>query len=195
MSADYKKAYEREKEMRKLAEQLLEDKSRELYSSLQTTEQALEDLRHSQKQLVQTEKMASLGVLAAGVAHEINNPIGYITSNFNSMKSGLTDIQSFIEKMSQAMSQSTDINEIKRQWLRLLKEYDLEFLLEDFIDLSTETAEGLSRVKNIVSDLRTFAREDSAEMSIVDINESLSSALNILENQTIYHAKANTNLS
>ena len=195
MAADYQAAYQREKIMRQEAEQLLEDKSRELYASMQTLQETLEDLKASQNQLVQTEKMASLGVLAAGVAHEINNPIGYITSNFNSLQEGLKYIQSFINDMQPSIETENNSAEIKKTWHQLLKKYDLEFLLEDFIDLSKETSEGLGRVKQIVADLRAFTREDKAEKIPVDINDTLRASINILENQTKYHANIITKLT
>ncbi len=195
MAVDYQAAYERERTMRQQAEQLLEDKSRELYTSMQTLEQTLDDLKASQNQLVQTEKMASLGVLAAGVAHEINNPIGYITSNFNSLQEGLKYIQSFIADMQPSIEEEVDAEKIKNLWQQLLKKYDLVYLLEDFIDLSKETSEGLARVKQIVADLRAFTREDKAEKSRVDINDILRGSINILENQTKYHANIVTKLT
>lgn len=195
MTADYKVAYERERILRQQAEQLLEDKSRELYALMQTQEETLDNLKASQNQLIQTEKMASLGVLAAGVAHEINNPIGYITSNFNSLKIAFQDIQNFVQEMQLTFETEQSEQTINKKWNSLLKKYDLIFLLEDFIDLSKETSEGLARVKQIVADLRAFTREDKAEKVIVDINNTLRSSINILENQTKYHASIITNFT
>jgi len=194
MAADYKAAYERERIMRQEAEQLLEDKSRELYASMQTLEKTLDNLKASQNQLVQTEKMASLGVLAAGVAHEINNPIGYITSNFNSLKVAFQDVQKFVQEMQHNLETEKPYEIVNEKWNALLKKYDLIFLLEDFIDLSNETSEGLTRVKQIVADLRAFTREDKAEKIAVDINDTLRGSINILENQTKYHANIVTKL-
>ncbi len=142
MTTDYKAEFLRERTMRQEAEKLLEDKSSELYTSLQILEETLENLKASQNQLVQTEKMASLGVLTAGVAHEINNPIGYITSNINSLQEGLKYIQGFISDMQPCIDGNDNAKTIKETWNKLLKKYGLVYLLDDFIDLSKETSEG-----------------------------------------------------
>ncbi len=195
MIEDYKTAYQHERTMRQQAEQRLEDRSTELYASLKTLEHTLDDLKTSQNQLIQTEKMASLGVLAAGVAHEINNPIGYITSNFNSLQEGLKYIQSFISDIQPFIDNDSTADVIKQAWQQSLKKYDLVYLLDDFINLSKETSEGLIRVKQIVADLRAFTREDKAEKVVVDINDTLRGSINILENQTKYHANIVTKLN
>jgi len=195
MSEDYKTAYQHERAMRQQAEQRLEDKSTELYASMKTLEHTLEDLKASQNQLIQTEKMASLGVLAAGIAHEINNPIGYITSNFDSLQEGLKYIQSFISDIQPCIDNDSTAEVIKQAWKQSLEKYDLVYLLDDFINLSKETSEGLTRVKQIVADLRAFTREDKAEKVVVDINDTLRGSINILENQTKYHANIVTKLN
>jgi C4-dicarboxylate-specific signal transduction histidine kinase len=80
------KALQRERKRRKLAEQLLEEKSRKLFSSYEELEHAHLDLRKNQSQLVHSEKMASIGILVAGIAHEINNPVGYVQSNITTLQ-------------------------------------------------------------------------------------------------------------
>lgn len=189
---DYEKAYLREKELRKRAEQLLEDKSRELYSSFTELQQALHNLKLQQKQLVSSERMASLGVMAAGIAHEINNPVGFVSSNLNSIKESFIDIQEFVEVVEQLV----DVNPqdpVAIKVRQFIDQYDIAYLLEDFSDLSGETQEGLERVKQIVADLKSFAREDSGEKQEVDINDCLRGALNILNNQLKYHAIVKVN--
>ena len=189
MASDiYQEAYQREKLLRKAAEQLLEDKSRELYASFEALQLAHQNLKENQKLVVQSEKMASLGVLSAGVAHEINNPIGFIYSNFCSMSEGLNDIHKFICAMGAVISEENDVAKIRAEWSNHFQQYDIEYLMEDFPSLSRETINGLERVKQIVADLKSFSREDSGAMDLVDINECLRSAVNILSNQTKYHA-------
>lgn len=193
--ADYKAAYLREKLMRKSAEQLLEDRSRELYLSMQTLETTLAELKDSQRQLIHSEKMASLGVVSAGVAHEINNPIGFITSNLNSLTRELESFQSFFNVIDAAMQASLGSVDLLELWKKEVKHWDINYIVEDVLAITTESMSGLERVTQIVNDLRTFTREDSEEMSAVDINACLQSALNILQNQIKYKAKLELDLA
>ena len=93
LNTDYKKAYERQKAAREKAEGLLEDRSRELFNANETLSKAFDDLKNHKEHLVQQEKLASIGLLAAGVAHEINNPIGFIRSNLETLEKYLESIQ------------------------------------------------------------------------------------------------------
>lgn len=188
MNDDYKEAYLREKILRKQAEQMLEDKSRELYESFRKLQEAHDSMQENQHALVHNEKMASLGVLSAGVAHEINNPIGFIYSNFCTMAEGMTDIQTFVLTMDQLITSGAEGEAILNAWREGLTRHDVEYLLADFESLTSETIEGLDRVKQIVSDLKSFTREDKGEQDLIDVNECLRGAVNILSNQTKYHA-------
>ena len=188
---DYEKAYLREKELRKQAEQLLEDKSRELYLSNQQLTDMNTALHEQQRAMVQSEKMASLGVLAAGVAHEINNPLGFIYSNFSSLVEGLQDIQRFLNQADQMIASGKSVEQIQATWREGLMLYDIGYLLSDYQNLAVETIEGLERVKQIVADLKSFTRLDDGSKTEVDVNDCLRAALNILNNQTKYHAQVN----
>lgn len=189
MASDiYQEAYQREKLLRKAAEQLLEDKSRELYASFEALQLAHQNMKENQKLMVQSEKMASLGVLSAGVAHEINNPVGFIYSNFCSMSEGLGNISKFILSMNKMISEASNIAMVRAKWTEQIQQYDIEYLMMDFPSLCEETIDGLERVKQIVADLKSFAREDSGAMDPVNVNECLRAAVNILSNQTKYHA-------
>lgn len=180
MMDQFEAAYLREKKIRKQAEQLLEDKSRELFLSMQ-------ELKASQSQLVQSEKMASLGILSAGIAHEINNPLGYIASNFNALKDSMGSVQSFLNQVSQQVSAEHCSPAFLQTWQEAKSATDLDFIMQDFSDLVSETQEGISRVQQIISDLRDFSRKDSAKKFPVDVNKSIQVALNILKSQIQQH--------
>jgi two-component system NtrC family sensor kinase len=133
----------------------------------------------SREQLMQSDRLAAIGTLAAGVAHEINNPIGYINSNLNTMKKYLGRINKYFEN---AGSQNEDAQQ------------NIEDILTDFGDAIDESVEGTNRVKQIVADLKSFSRVDRAEKESTDINEGLRSTLNIVWNELKYKAKVETEL-
>ncbi len=148
-------------------------------------EEAHKELKATQGQILQSEKMASIGQLAAGVAHEINNPIGFVKSNLNSLGRYFDRLSSFIEKQEQVIADlaATDGKEIIS---KLRKESKVDFILEDVSDLQTESLDGIERVSAIVQNLKTFSRVDQAEFNQVDINACLESTLSIVWNELKY---------
>lgn len=148
------------------------------------------EIKQSQAIIMQSEKLASIGQLAAGVAHEINNPIGFISSNFETLISYTKDIKKVLriyQGIFQKESGCADelITEIKA----FEKKIDIEFILEDIEPIFDETNEGLARVKKIVADLKDFAHIDRGEKTYYNINKGLDSTLNIVNNELKYKAE------
>ena len=140
-------------------------------------------LETTQSQLAQAEKMASIGQLAAGVAHEINNPIGFVNSNLNSLE---RYTQSLISALAEYATLETINPAISSE---IIKRYDLEFISEDLVCLINESADGLNRVKGIVQDLKDFSHIDSGEWTAVNINKSIDSTINMARNEIKYKAE------
>lgn len=148
---------------------------------------AYDHLKSTQSQMVHQEKMASIGQLAAGVAHEINNPTGFISSNLVSLKkytSRLIDHINFLEQSLEPLSDP----EMKLRLKEQQKKIKLSFIQEDIDDLVDESLEGAERIKVIVQNLKSFSRVDDTATAIVDLHECLNSALSIGWNEIKYIA-------
>jgi len=150
-------------------------------------EQAYTELKTTQAQVIQTEKMASIGQLAAGVAHEINNPIGFISSNLYSLGKYVERLAGVIEKQGELLDNLAG-NDGDERIEQLRQDSKLDFILEDIRDLLSESQDGTERVRKIVQDLKTFSRVDEAEYKNVDLNKCLESTLNIVWNELKYKA-------
>lgn len=194
---------------RKLLEQSLDLSSKEMTQinqELRANEQTLrnmvedlrkvnEDLKQAQLQLLQSEKMASIGQLAAGIAHEINNPVGFISNNIEILQEYIQnytkilmvvdDLKKHIEEKKITKAVAT-MNELKK----LEEELNLDYIRSDMNGLLGQSRQGLERIKKIVVDLRTFAREDRAEaMEPVKVEEIMDSILSIVDNELKYKAE------
>ncbi len=146
-------------------------------------------LEEAQNQLLQSEKMAAVGQLAAGVAHEINNPVGYVNSNVSALEgyiNELLQILSAYETCEPALDQNNELIEALTQ---AKKSVDLDYLREDLGDLLKESKEGLDRVKKIVQDLKDFSHVDESEWQHADLHKGLDSTLNVVNNEIKYKAE------
>ncbi|MEW6493307.1 MAG: GAF domain-containing protein [Cyanobacteriota bacterium] len=150
----------------------------ELYEKTRTKaqelEQALDELRRTQSQLVQTEKMSSLGQLVAGIAHEINNPVSFIYGNVGHASDYIKDLLRLLERYRATYPQSTvEIQD-------LAEEIELDFLVEDLPKLLDSMAVGATRIQEIVRSLRTFSRVDESERKPINLHEDIDNTLLIL---------------
>uniref|UniRef100_UPI0030FA958D ATP-binding protein n=1 Tax=uncultured Acidovorax sp. TaxID=158751 RepID=UPI0030FA958D len=145
-------------------------------------------LSDAQSKLIQSEKLASIGQLAAGVAHEINNPIGFIFSNFGTLEQYLEDLFQMLDAYEQAEASVSDGAALAR--IRSLKaDLDIDYLKEDIPNLMRESRDGIQRVRKIVQDLKDFSRVDARqEWESVDLHAGIDSTLNIVNNEIKYKA-------
>ena len=143
----------------------------------------LEEAHH---QLLQSEKMASIGQLAAGVAHELNNPIGFVHSNLGTLGSYLRDLMQIIDTYEQVLGEAAIPAELHHRIDRVIAEKDLPYLRRDIADLLAESLDGLARVRKIVQDLKSFSRAGEQEWQHADLHEGLDSTLNIVWNELKY---------
>jgi len=181
MPNPYKKAYERERKARLEAEHLLEEKSRELYQKNQHLEQSYEQLQKQQALMLQNEKLATLGTLSAGVAHEINNPVAFIKSNVESLKQYFDSYNLILAEIKQLLPKlPADQRESLEQ---LLIDEDIDFISEDIPQLMADTQEGVQRVKDIVQNLRSFSRTQASDHGSYDLLEGINSTLKLLQSE------------
>ncbi len=161
---------------RKQAEKALYIANQSLEERKQSLESTLQELRTTQMQLIQTEKLSSLGQMVAGIAHEINNPINFIHGNIFHLKDYFADLQGLIEQYQATYESTPEIE-------NTIKGIDLEYLLQDVHKILDSLTLGTERVQDIVVSLRNFSRLDEAEVKDVDIHERLDSTLLILQHR------------
>ncbi|WP_035217424.1 response regulator [Desulfatibacillum aliphaticivorans] len=156
-----------------------------------------EEQQQARIHLLQSEKMASVGQLAAGVAHEINNPTGFVSSNLKTLGDYLDDLAGLVRKYKEFCQNVHDDPSCMtlplKDQLHGILEYeqriDLDYILEDTNDLIQDCREGTERIKKIVNDLKDFAHPDEDEVKPANINQGLESTLNVVWNEIKYKAE------
>lgn len=136
--------------------------------------EALEQLQHSQLQLIQREKMSALGNLIAGVAHEINNPVGFLSGNLQPAQDYINDLFKLLDLYQHAFPQPTDAIQ------NHIETIDLEYIREDLPNVLHSMKEGIRRIANISTSLRTFSRADTEHRVLFQLHEGINSTLLIL---------------
>ena len=149
--------------------------------------EALAAIKRSQAKVLHQEKMASIGQLAAGVAHEIDNPIGFINSNLSTLGKYLSRLSGFLAVQSECIAAGAPPEQAEsvRQQKATLK---IDYIVKDLEDLVRESLEGAERVRSIVADLKSFSRADESEFKQADLNDCLRSTINIVWNEIKYKA-------
>jgi PAS domain S-box-containing protein len=191
ISRDVTKRRQMEAALKTNQEELIR-KNKEIYESrgnvqltLKKLEDAYEELKTSQSKILRQEKMASIGQLAAGVAHEINNPLAFISSNLGTLDKYISRLVDFIQTQSEVIKSLKDADAVKKL-KKKRKELKLDYVIDDIKGLITESLEGSERVQKIVRELNCFSRMDEEEYRDADINECIESALNIVWNELKY---------
>ncbi|WP_309896318.1 ATP-binding protein [Archangium sp.] len=149
------------------------------------------ELEDQQAQLIQAEKLASLGQMAAGVAHEINNPVSYVMSNLGTLDEYVSVLAPLLQLQRELMDEPGPATEEARQQLlermrEQWKQGDVDFILGDLPEMIQESQAGTRRIQEITQSLRAFAREDSGAPQMVDVNAELSSTLKMVWNELKY---------
>ncbi len=174
-----------------------------LLKSNRTLEEMHRQLKEKQAILIQSEKMAGLGQIAAGIAHEINNPVGFVNSNLGTLAEYVGTFKKLLlryEALSSTLQSGKDyrdkeVQEILARIEEIIQSDDLSFILEDIDSLLEESSQGTQRVKEIVQNLKSFARVDEAELKEADINEGIEATLKVVWNELKYKTQVHKKLN
>jgi PAS domain S-box-containing protein len=165
-------------------EQRVQERTHELNERNAEVQQAYDDLKRVQGQLLQQDKMASVGQLAAGVAHEINNPMGFIISNLSSLGKYVEKVTAYLDSDENILAGCDPV--IHQMAVKERQKYKIDHICRDMPELIAESSDGAQRVRQIVQDLKSFSRVDGTEFANADINEGLESTLSIAWNELKY---------
>jgi two-component system NtrC family sensor kinase len=192
---DYHKAYLRQIAAREKAEALLESRARELYDSNESLRTALDELKKQKANLVQQEKLASIGLLAAGIAHEINNPVGFVKSNLQTLLGYLDaltkPLNSYLKIADELYAQpmSKDLKLQLHSINLLLEKEDIKFIATDSVYSIQEALSGMKRIEDIIGNLKGFSRTESEKRSLIDVNQVINEALKLIWNELKYNCE------
>lgn len=184
------------KDLNALLEVKVQDRTAQLNQRNAQLENANRDLKETQVQLLQAEKMASVGQLAAGVAHEINNPVGFVSSNISTLCEYVATYQMLFTQL-EVISNTQDEEQQRKalsEFKSLLTKHDMTFINDDITDLLNDSKEGLQRVADIVKGLKLFSRVDSDEMQQHSLNDCVRTTLAMVNNQLKYTCNVETHL-
>lgn len=184
------------KELNTLLEEKVQDRTALLNQKNFQLEETNKDLKETQVQLLQAEKMASVGQLAAGVAHEINNPVGFVSSNISTLSEYVATYQMIFSQIQVVLDEKDEEKRalVLNKLEKMLGNQDMAFINEDISDLLGDSREGLQRVAEIVKGLKLFSRVDSDQMQKHNINDCVRTTLAMVNNQLKYICTVETHL-
>ncbi len=184
-------------ELNRSLESRVQRRTSQLSENVEQLRQANQSLRNAQERLIQTEKLASLGTMAAGVAHEINNPVGFIISNIHTLKhyaeiydQAIEQIQQLTHETDPSM-QNAELEKLKH-WL---EQQDIAFVQQDISELINDTMEGSDRIREIVAGLRNFSSNDREKnYQLCDLNSIINQTLKLVNRKLAQHSEVITDL-
>ena len=191
ISRDVTRRRQMETSLKKNQEELInknkeiEKNRKDIQLALERLEKSHEELKSSQLKILQQEKMASIGQLAAGVAHELNNPLFFISSNLETLGKYVHRMIDFIQTQSEAVT-SLDDPVVIRKINKKRKELKLDYIMEDMKVMLKESLDGSERMKGIIHELNCFSRMEEEEYKDADINQCIESAITIVWNELKY---------
>ena len=161
---------------------------RNLQNQYERLKQTLDDLKKTKSQLYQSEKLASVGQLAAGIAHEINNPLTFVMGNFSPLDDyvdSMTELLQLHGQFMQALDHKDDLNmqSLKDSIVSLNEQADMGFVLEDIRSLVADSRDGLVRVKEIIANLKEFSHVDNVDTQMADLHHNIDTTLKMLSHQ------------
>ena len=165
-----------------ILEKKVHERTSQLRLTMEDLNKTMDDLKEAQSALVDSEKMVSLGQLTAGIAHEINNPINFVTSNINPLKRDIEDVYSLLDIMEESSKVLPD--EKFKEIQKAKKSLDIDFVKDEINLLLRGIEEGAIRTSEIIRGLKNFARVDEQDLKEVNLNEGIESTLLLLRNKT-----------
>jgi C4-dicarboxylate-specific signal transduction histidine kinase len=185
--------------LNQLLEERVKRRTDKIVEQKDKLESAYQELKMAQKQLVHSEKMASIGQLAAGVAHEINNPVAFVKSNLCSLNNYVKTYQKLIHIQQNALEELTEEIDAKNSHLigelqTFCNDNDIDFINEDIHTLLEEAIDGTSRVEEITKSLKIYSRASDDNMEEFDINCCITDTIKMLNSQLKYSCDVNTTL-
>lgn len=167
-----------------LAEKKIKETLKKEQKSKEELNKAINSLKSTQSQLVHSEKMASLGQLTAGIAHEINNPINFISSGMISIKMSTESLKEIVEEYSRLDEEGADLTEVIENIRELKEDHEFEEMMEEIDELIKDVNYGVTRTIEIVKGLRVFSRLDEEQVKTANVNENIDATLTLLRNKT-----------